>query len=217
MESQKIKDLFAGERFGCGLGHYWITGSRSQMKHNASLNRLEYKLACLLKEEDEVRKAKFIEYGRYLEAYKQVGLRKELRGIISEQNDTIKLYKKADDKSGRLKDILLLRITELNRKVDSKELLNQELTRQIEELNGKNKSLLAELKGQQSKNRAQEDRLEHLKSLNYDLLDANDKLKRTNKALLTACDKYYEELTEARGGQENTCNCNKNKTEDKNV
>jgi len=160
MENQKIKDLFAGERFGCGLGYYRITGSRSQREHNASLNRLEYKLACLLKAEDAERKAKIIAQGRALEALKAE--RKELRGIISEV----------------LRD---------------------------------------ELKGQQSKNRAQEDRLEHLKALNYDLLDANDKLKRTNKALLTACDKYYEELTEARGGQEHTCNCNKNKTEDKNV
>jgi len=82
MENQKIKDLFAGERFGCDLGYYRITGSRSQRAHNESLNRLEYKLACLLKAEDAERKAKIIAQGRALEALKAE--RKDLISIISE-------------------------------------------------------------------------------------------------------------------------------------
>ncbi len=48
------------------------------------MNRLEYKLACLLKEEDAERNAKIIAQERALEALNAE--RKKLSGIISEQN-----------------------------------------------------------------------------------------------------------------------------------
>ena len=112
--SKRIRALFAEERSGIRENSITRPWTQAQVRHNESLLRLERKLAWLLCEEEAERKG--------------------LRGTISEQNDTIKLYRRAADKYERLKDTLLLTIKELNRKVNTKELLNQELTRQIEEL-----------------------------------------------------------------------------------
>ena len=154
----------------------------------------------------------------------------EKNSTICKKNEALMAYEKADGMSGGLKDNLISRIRELNKKVDGKELLNQELTRQIEELNKKNELLelknqeLAdyiyidpeEIKDWQAKINAQNMRIEKLKAKVEDLSERAEWAEMLVKNINAENARFYRELVELREKEDAKSTCNCNKTEDKN-